>query len=144
MHTNILQPVVVLVLWSLLMLGWLIVTRMPAMKAIGVDITKIVGGRGQQLEGRIPERVQWPAHNYAHLMEQPTLFYAVTIAIAVMGGGGRYSAIAAWAYTLLRIAHSIVQATYNRVIVRFALFALSTVALLALAGRAAALAFAAA
>ena len=87
MHTNILQPVVVLVLWTLVMLGWLIVVRMPAMKKIGVDITKVIGGRGQNLEGHVPERVQWPAHNYAHLMEQPTLFYAIAISIAVFGAG---------------------------------------------------------
>ena len=142
MHAAILKPVAVLILWSLVMLAWLIVARMPALKKAGIDIGTVTGGHPGALDGRIDAKAQWPAHNYIHLMEQPTLFYAAALAIAVMGGGDRHAAAAAWAYTLLRIVHSIVQATYNRVIVRFAFFGLSSLALLALGARAASLAFA--
>jgi hypothetical protein len=132
-ESPIFAPAIVLVLWSLVMLGWLAVTRLPAMSKAGIDLTSVVGARGANLEGVVPDKVNWKAHNYAHLMEQPTLFYATVIILGVIGQGGGLNLQLAWAYVGLRIAHSIVQATWNRVAVRFALFCLSTVALLALA-----------
>jgi hypothetical protein len=133
----IFAPAIVLVLWSLVMLGWLAVTRLPAMAKAGIDITSVVGARGVNLEGVVPDKVNWKAHNYAHLMEQPTLFYATVLILGVIGQGDGLNLQLAWAYVILRIAHSIVQATWNRVAVRFTLFSLSTVALLMLAANAA-------
>jgi hypothetical protein len=132
-ESPIFAPAILLVLWSLVMLGWLAATRLPAMAKAGIDLTSVVGARGANLEGVVPDKVNWKAHNYAHLMEQPTLFYATVIILGVIGQGGGLNLQLAWAYVGLRIAHSIVQATWNRVAVRFALFCLSTVALLALA-----------
>ena len=132
-ESPIFAPAIVLVLWSLVMLGWLAVTRLPAMAKAGVDLTSVVGARGANLEGVVPDKVNWKAHNYAHLMEQPTLFYATVIILGVIGQGDGLNLQLAWAYVLLRIAHSIVQATWNRVVVRFTLFSLSTAALLLLA-----------
>ena len=132
-ESPIFAPAIVLVLWSLVMLGWLALTRLPAMARAGISLTNVVGARGANLEGVVPDKVNWKAHNYAHLMEQPTLFYATVIMLGVIGQGDGLNLQLAWAYVILRIAHSIVQATWNRVIVRFTLFCLSTVALLALA-----------
>jgi hypothetical protein len=133
----IFAPAIVLVLWSLVMLGWLAITRLPAMAKAGIALASVVGARGVNLEGVVPDKVNWKAHNYAHLMEQPTLFYATVIILGVIGQGGGLNLQLAWAYVILRIAHSLVQATWNRVIVRFTLFSLATVALLMLAVRAA-------
>jgi hypothetical protein len=132
-HSPIFAPAIVLVLWSLFMLGWLATTRLPAMARAGVDLTKLVGSRGANLEGVVPDRVNWKAHNYAHLMEQPTLFYATVVILGVVGTGEGINLQLAWAYVGLRVMHSIVQATWNRVAVRFTLFSLSTAALLVLA-----------
>ena len=132
-YSPIFGPAIVLVLWSLVMLAWLALTRLPAMSRAGVELGAVVGKRGADLEGVIPDSVNWKAHNYAHLMEQPTLFYATVIILGVIGQGGGLNLQLAWAYVGLRILHSIVQATWNRVAVRFAIFCLSTVALLALA-----------
>jgi hypothetical protein len=132
MHSEILKPVVVLVAWTLVMLVWMVVTRLPAMKASGVDITTLVGTKAADADGRLPPQVQWKAHNYNHLMEQPTLFYAVCGVIALTGTGDGANAWIAWAYVLLRIAHSVWQATVNKVSVRFALFLGASLALVAL------------
>jgi hypothetical protein len=132
-NSPIFAPAIVLVLWSLVMLGWLAITRLPAMAKAGIQLTTVVGARGANLEGVVPDRVNWKAHNYAHLMEQPTLFYATVIILGVIGQGEGLNLQLAWAYVILRIVHSVVQATWNRVAVRFTLFCLSTVALLALA-----------
>jgi len=131
-NSPIFAPAIVLVLWSLVMLGWLAITRLPAMAKAGIELTTVVGSRGVNLEGVLPDRINWKAHNYAHLMEQPTLFYATVIILGVIGQGDGLNLQLAWAYVVLRIVHSVVQATWNRVAVRFTLFCLSTVALLAL------------
>jgi hypothetical protein len=133
----ILAPVVVLVLWSILMLGWLAATRLPAMTKAGIVLGNVVGGRGADLESVLPARVNWVSHNYTHLMEQPTIFYATALVLALVGAGDGVNLLLAWAYVGLRIAHSLVQALSNRVAIRFALFAVSTLALLALAVNAA-------
>ena len=132
MHAEILKPVVALIAWSLVMLTWLVIVRVPALKTAGIDLRTARGGRPGALDGVVPDATQWPAHNYIHLMEQPTLFYAVSLVLAVVGWGDGMNAYIAWAYVALRIAHSIVQATVNRIAIRFALFALSSLALVAL------------
>jgi hypothetical protein len=137
----IFAPAIVLVLWSLVMLGWLAITRLPAMAKAGVDLTNVVGARGANLEGLVPDKVNWKSHNYTHLMEQPTLFYATVIILGVTGAGDGANLMLAWAYVGLRIVHSIVQAVWNRVAVRFALFSAATVALLLLALNAARVVF---
>lgn len=136
-NSPIFAPAIALVLWSLVMLGWLALTRLPAMARANFSLFKIVGARGANLEGVLPDRVNWKAHNYAHLMEQPTLFYATVVILGVVGQGDGLNLKLAWAYVIIRIAHSIVQATWNRVIVRFALFCAATAVLLMLAVHAA-------
>jgi hypothetical protein len=133
MNSPILAPAVVLVLWSLVMLTWLALTRLPAMRQASIDLTIIVGGRGADLEGVVPDRVNWVSHNYTHLMEQPTLFYATAVILALAGAGDGVNVQLAWGYVIVRILHSLVQALWNRVLVRFALFGVSTLLLLVLA-----------
>lgn len=111
---------------------WMYVTRLPAMRKAGIDAKNLVGGNGADLRARIPAKDQWPADNYNHLMEQPTLFYAIALVLALMNFGGGFNLVLAWAYVALRIVHSLVQVTSNRVIIRFSLFTLSTVCLIGL------------
>ena len=135
MQAQILAPAAVLVVWSIIMLFWMAGVRLPALKKAGIDLGARPGGRGQDLEGQVDPKVNWPAHNYSHLMEQPTVFYAAVMIIAIMGPGAA-DVLAAWIYVGLRIVHSIWQATVNKVPVRFLLFIISTFALLFLGVRA--------
>jgi len=139
MQAQVLAPAAVLVAWTLVMMFWMMVTRLPALANSGIDLKNAKpGGRGQDLENVLSPQVNWKAHNYAHLMEQPTLFYAVIAFIAILGptdGDAR----AAWGYVGFRILHSIWQATVNRIPIRLALFTLSTLCLIYLSGRAVAL-----
>jgi hypothetical protein len=132
MRSEILTPVVALVAWTLAMLIWAVLTRLPAMRRAGIRMNKLVGTTGFHADRSLPAEVQWKAHNYNHLTEQPTLFYAVALTLALLGAGNGVNAWIAWAYVLLRVAHSLVQATVNKVAIRFTLFVLSTVALVAL------------
>ena len=131
-NSAILGPVAALALWSMIMWVWMYATRIPAMSRAKIDAAKMVGGTGKGLDDVLPQEVQWKAHNYNHLMEQPTVFYAVALALAIGGMGAGLNAQIAWAYVGLRILHSIVQSTVNRVMWRFAIFALASLALFAL------------
>jgi len=133
MPGNLLAAGAVLVLWTLVMLLWTATTRFSALAKAGVDLkTAPPGGRGVDLEGVLPPETNWKSHNYTHLLEQPTLFYAVIVLLHLSGGDTALTQGFAWAYVVLRIVHSLWQATVNRVPVRFTIFALSTLCLLAL------------
>ena len=131
---EILKPVVALLAWTMVMWLWMYATRIPAINKLpksgepGAD----QGWTGAKLEGLIEPKIQWKAHNYNHLHEAPTVFYAVALVLAIIGQGDGLNATIAWIYVALRVVHSIWQATVNRVMVRFALFALSSLALIAL------------
>lgn len=133
---DILKPVVALLAWTMVMWVWMYATRIPAMLAAGIDAKGMVGSTGASLRAQLPDRVSWKADNYNHLHEAPTLFYAVAIVLAIIGEGSGLNATIAWAYVGLRVLHSVVQATVNRVTLRFALFAGSSLALMALIARA--------
>ncbi|MEL7728143.1 MAPEG family protein [Citromicrobium bathyomarinum] len=139
---DILQPVVALMIWTMFVWLLMYIRRIPAMqKSPDLDVKHLHGGTTGALDGVLPERDQWPAHNYNHLLEQPTVFYAAAIVLAILGAGDGVTALLAWIYMGLRVIHTIVQVTANRVIVRFVLFAISSVVLMALIGIAAATVF---
>ena len=129
---EILKPVVVLLAWTMVMWLWMYATRIPAMSKAGLVEPGMSGTTGASLRAKLPDAVNWKADNYNHLHEAPTVFYAVAIVLAIIGQGDGLNATIAWVYVGLRIAHSIVQATVNRVMIRFSLFALSSLALIAL------------
>ena len=138
-YSPILAPVVALVAWTLVMLAWLAIARRRAFAKLGISWSAIPrGSRGVNLDGRAPDEAQWPSHNYNHLMEQPTCFYAIALTLALMDFGGGINLYLAWAYVGLRIVHSIVQSTVNIVPIRFTIFALATFCLLGLTVHAAA------
>ncbi|OYU01710.1 MAG: hypothetical protein CFE36_09470 [Sphingomonadaceae bacterium PASS1] len=134
MDTSILTPAAALVVWSIIMLFWMAGTRLPAMSKIGMDLSKAApGGRGQDIDPHVSPSVAWKSHNYTHLMEQPTIFYATIMILAISGGATSLTVSLAWGYTVLRVIHSIWQATVNTVAIRFVFFLLSSLCLTILA-----------
>lgn len=133
-YSPILVPVVALVAWSIIVMLWMLGSRMGEFRKMGVTLGTIPrGSRGVDLDAR-PEAAsaQWKAHNYNHLMEQPTIFYAIALTHALMGMGTGINYWLAWGYVGLRIVHSIVQATVNVVLYRFTFFFLASLCLLGL------------
>ena len=127
MHISpLLAPIVVLCAWTLVMLVWLAVKRAPFMRNRGALPN---GVRGEDMP---PGPHNWPAHNYQHLVEQPTLFYAIVLSLVLMGFDARINVYLAWGYVGLRIIHSIFQSTANVVKVRFLIFLLATICLVCL------------
>lgn len=141
-NAPILAPVIALVFWTMLIWLWMYVTRIPAMmKSKDIDANKMVGGLGSDLDAVLPAQVQWKAHNYNHLLAEPTLFYAVALTLALIGAGDGFNVTLAWAYVALRVVHSLIQVTINRVLYRFSVFVLSSVVLIWLTINAALLVF---
>ena len=135
MNHTILQPVIGLVLWSMVMWAWLYATRLPAMVRAGTKLDP-TQPRDVMLGG-LPPRVRWKADNYNHLMEQPTLFYATVLTLALLGQGDGLNLWLAWAYVGLRVTHSLIQALINVILLRFAVFMVASGVLVVLAVRAA-------
>jgi hypothetical protein len=59
----------------------------------------------------------------------PVLFYTLCTFVAVTGLTSAAMLLAAWIYVALRVAHSLIHVTYNRVMHRFYVYAASTVLL---------------
>lgn len=141
MNSAILEPVVALAAWTMIIWLWMYATRIPAMNRAGIDGVNMVGSTGRGLRDELvakgETKASWVADNYNHLHEAPTIFYAVSLALAMIGQGDNLNATIAWVYVGLRVAHSLVQILWNRVLVRFALFVLSTIVLLMLVTHAA-------
>ena len=135
MQSLLFQPVIALVLWSFVMWAWLYATRIPAIRAAKAPMRPEM--TAADLNAVLPARVRWKADNYNHLMEQPTLFYAVALTLALAGAGDGLNAALAWGYVALRVVHSLVQALSNVILARFGIFRTASVVLLALAVRAA-------
>jgi hypothetical protein len=131
--TEFLSPVLALVAWTLVMWIWMYATRIPAMQAAGID-PQDAAYPGTWAH-RLRPGVRSVADNYNHLHEQPTIFYALMFFAALTGGADATTLGLAWAYVALRVVHSLVQATFNRVIVRFSIFALASLVLMALTVR---------
>lgn len=127
----ILIPVVALVLWTLIMEMWMFAARLPAMTAAGLGPDD--GKRASDLGKLLPGRAQSKADNYNHLMEQPTIFYAMALVLAVAGMGTGLNLVMAWIYVGSRVIHSLIQATVNKVMYRFTMFCIGSVALAVMA-----------
>ena len=115
----ILLPVFVMASLTVVMLLWMVATRLPAMTRAGIEAQ---GARDTSVLKSLPDNISQIADNYNHLFEQPVIFYAVALAIAVLGHVDSLHVICAWTFAGLRILHSAVQATVNIVLVRFGLF----------------------
>ena len=127
---SMMTPVLALACWTLIMWLWMYATRIPAMQKAGLDPAKIKQKGDLDV---LPLGVRQIADNYNHLHEQPVIFYALCVYSHISGVVNEATVAAAWAYVILRVAHSIFQATVNFVPVRFVLFSLSSIALIVMA-----------
>lgn len=130
MTATILTPVLILASWTLVMWLWMYATRIPAMNKAGINPARL---KEKSELDVLPRGVRQVADNYNHLHEQPVVFYALALYSHLVGVETSVTIAAAWAYVILRIAHSLWQATVNFIPVRFALFSLSSIALIVIA-----------
>jgi hypothetical protein len=128
-QAQFLAPALALIAWTLVMWTWMYATRLPAMRRAGIAPQE--AAYPGTLAQRVPPSVRSVADNYNHLHEQPTLFYALLFFAALTGGADATALALAWAYVGLRVLHSLIQATINRVVLRFVAFAAGSLVLAA-------------
>ena len=127
--TTFLAPVLALIIWTLLIWILMYARRIPAMQAAKIDPDTAKSPDGKWKEA-LPISVQASAHNYNHLMEQPTIFYALMFYVTLTAQMSTPILYAAWAYVALRVLHSFIQVSSGKVVLRFAIFSLSTLVLI--------------
>lgn len=130
--SSLLTPMLALIVWSLVMLAWMYAVRIPAIGKAGIDPAT---AKEPTALDALPLGVRQVAYNYNHLMEQPTLFYALAVYSYLAGQQNAVNLALAWAYVAIRVVHSLVQATINAVLVRFSIFIAGSLVLAVLAAR---------
>jgi hypothetical protein len=130
--TSMLTPALALVALSLLVWAAMIAVRPRAMIKAGVPWQ---AARYTAELTNLPRPARDVADNYNHLMEQPTIFYALVFYTHLVGNGDALSVGLAWGYVALRVLHSVIQMTVNIVAYRFWVFFASTLLLVALVAR---------
>ncbi|MDF1486569.1 MAPEG family protein [Ramlibacter sp. H39-3-26] len=129
MHSSeILYPILALAAWTGLVLLLIPVARFRAgfRREVRADDFKF----GESAS--VPPRVSLPNRNYMNLLEAPMLFYVVCVLLFVISGVTPTAVVLAWSYVALRIVHSLIHLTYNRVQHRLVAFAISNAVLAAL------------
>ncbi|KAF2460472.1 membrane-associated, eicosanoid/glutathione metabolism protein [Lineolata rhizophorae] len=132
-------PVLALASWTFAMEAWMYAKRIPAMRRTGVKLEPTM--TGEQWNAKMPPDSRWPADNYNHLHQQPTVFYAVALTMAMQASGNEGGAASpldvqlAWGYVGLRVVHSLIQASSNTIGTRFLVFSVSSFVLLGMTVR---------
>lgn len=130
--TPIMTPVLALIVWTFVIWVWMYATRIPAMRAARINPARMKSRAELDV---LPAAVKQIADNYNHLHEQPTVFYALAIYTQLAGVADPLNVGLAWAYVVLRVAHSLIQCTTNFVPLRFMVFSASSLVLMGIAGR---------
>jgi len=126
---HFLSPVLGLVIWTLIVWVILYARRLPMLKGadLSADSAKSPDG---SWKSQLPLKIQAPAHNYNHLMEQPTIFYALMFFLFLAEKSSAAALFLAWSYVALRIVHSLIQINAGAIMMRFTVFSLSTFCLM--------------
>ena len=128
---GLIAPVIALVCWTLAVMIWLGYERVRNINRL--KLSPDAGKFARDLNALMPDRAKQVSDNYMHLMEQPTLFYAVCFSLQFLGQGEHPVNIGfAWGYVSIRVLHTLVHSTFNDVRIRFFLFLLSSVFLVGL------------
>ena len=129
MSTNpILIPMFAMVALTFAVWVRLYVVRIREMRARRIDPQAVASSR-KRAELLDDTRA---SDNFVNLFEVPLLFHVLCIVLLVTQTQNPWFVYGAWLYVILRVMHSAVQCTYNRVMHRFSIYFASTLVLMAL------------
>jgi len=123
----ILLPVLAMLFLTAMVWTYMYVKRIGYMRQARIRPEALRSPAGKA--SALPDDVSFPAHNLVNLFELPVAFYVVCVVLYVVGGVGAAEVAGAWVYVALRFLHSVVQCTFNHVMLRFTLYALSSLVL---------------
>ena len=130
---HLIYPMAALVFLTFIMLYLLWVLRVKAVRAREISPRYFKLNRG----GELPEGVTAVTQNYNNLLELPILFYAVCIVAIILdlispNQSAEYFIYHAWTFVALRFLHTYIHTTYNHILHRLYVFALSSFVLLSM------------
>ena len=112
---------------------WMAIARLRGFRQLGINLEQHPARLARRRPGRqAPTQAQWKSHNYNHLMEQPTIFYAIALTLALMDIGGGINYWLAWGYVGCASSTASCSARSTSSLIRFPLFALASLCLLGL------------
>jgi len=123
---QILMPAIALVAVTFVVWCWMYFTRVRFIRANRIDLNSIAT---RECGTARLEPVAGPSDNFQNLLEMPVLFYVLIILLLDTGHASSGFVTAAWAFVGLRTLHSAIHCTYNDVMHRFTVYALSSLLL---------------
>jgi hypothetical protein len=128
LSSGVFLPALAMVALTIVVTVCMFLERMRQIRAGRIPFREIPSG--SQMAARFADTRA--ADNYRNLFEAPVLFYLALVVAALAGHATPAVSALAWAYVALRVVHSWIHCTYNRVKHRFYAFAASNAVLWAL------------
>jgi hypothetical protein len=121
------QPVDILYpMFALVMLTFTVLLQIPIRRIRAAYLGQVTMEDFRLGESaNVPVTTSLPNRNYMNLLELPQLFYVLCLSIYVTGRVDSTACALAWIYVGLRVVHSAIHITYNHVVHRLLVFALS-------------------
>jgi len=132
-QTAIFGPMFAMILLTLAVWIYMYARRIPFIQSLDPRI-ELTPAKLAELS---PPAVATPSDNLKNLFEIPVIFYALALYLFATGQVDGVYVGAAWIFAIFRALHSAVHCTVNVILVRFALYAVSTLAVWFIAARAA-------
>jgi hypothetical protein len=124
-QTSILLPLMTLMGWTFAVFLLIPYQRFKAVLTRKLIVDDFKFGESTNVVGA----VSIPNRNFMNLLEVPVLFYVVCLTLYVTQETDSVGLALAWSYVSLRVVHSLVHLTYNKVVHRFSFYAASNIVL---------------
>ena len=125
---SIFMPMVALVTWTFIIMLYMAYKRWSAGFAGRLKRGEFKVGESTD----VPVDVRLAGRNFSNLFEMPVLFYVLCLAVYMAHNVTESLVAMAWMYVALRVMHSLIHGTYNKILHRFSVYALSNFLLLAM------------
>jgi hypothetical protein len=124
--TLILLPLLVQGLLTILVWLWMYKTRLSAIMRQGIDPQRAATAVEA---AKLLKPIAGPSDNFVNLFEVPVIFYVASIVLYITGLANPVYLVLCSAFVGLRVLHSLIHCSYNRVTHRFYVYALATLLL---------------
>ena len=131
---QIFSPVFALIFLTWAVWFYMYAKRIPFINGLSIEPDQLTPAELIRLS---PPAVSNPSDNFKNLFEVPVIFYVLATYLYLTNQVDTLYLWGAWVFVVLRFLHSVVHCTFNKVMLRFVLYALSSVTLLLMLVRAA-------
>ena len=125
---SLVYPMAALVLLTFIVMILILIFRVHAVRSRQLSPRYFKLNKG----GEEPAHLTAVTQNFNNLLELPILFYAVCILAIILNLDEVYFIIHAWLYVVLRYTHTLIHTTYNHILHRLSVFALSCIVLISM------------